>query len=123
MGGFVRELMWDGIDCHRCRMLGWIAVSWDDQSTCSSNTCGRWGRATKIGGPAGSVMGSVSTSWEPGLSYLLASAAFRMVRPPVVLGADGDGLGIHPQLPAADAPGTATAISERFLRKSISGIA
>ena len=30
IGGFVRELMWDGIDCHRCRMLGWIAVSWDD---------------------------------------------------------------------------------------------
>ena len=25
IGGFVRELMWDGIDCHRCRMLGWVA--------------------------------------------------------------------------------------------------
>lgn len=22
VGGFVREVMWDGIDCHRCRMLG-----------------------------------------------------------------------------------------------------
>lgn len=30
MGGFVREVMWDGIDGHRCRMLGWIACSWDD---------------------------------------------------------------------------------------------
>jgi len=30
IGGFVREVMWDGIDCHRCRMAGWIAVSWDD---------------------------------------------------------------------------------------------
>ena len=30
MGGFVREVMWDGIDCHRCRMNGWIACSWDD---------------------------------------------------------------------------------------------
>jgi hypothetical protein len=30
IGGFVHELMWDGIDCHRCRMLGWIAVSWND---------------------------------------------------------------------------------------------
>src|SRR5205807_1275955 len=30
VGGFVREVMWDGIDCHRCRMLGWIARSWDD---------------------------------------------------------------------------------------------
>src|SRR3970282_1340710 len=25
IGGFVREVMWDGIDCHRCRMKGWIA--------------------------------------------------------------------------------------------------
>lgn len=29
LGGFVREVMWDGIDCHRCRMHGWIACSWD----------------------------------------------------------------------------------------------
>jgi glycosyltransferase involved in cell wall biosynthesis len=30
IGGFVREVMWDGIDCHRCRMLGWRACSWDE---------------------------------------------------------------------------------------------
>jgi len=30
IGGFVQEVMWDGIDCHRCRMHGWIACSWDD---------------------------------------------------------------------------------------------
>jgi glycosyltransferase involved in cell wall biosynthesis len=30
IGGFVREVMWDGIDCHRCRMLGWKAESHDD---------------------------------------------------------------------------------------------
>jgi poly-beta-1,6-N-acetyl-D-glucosamine synthase len=30
IGGFVREVMWDGIDCHLCRMHGWIACSWDD---------------------------------------------------------------------------------------------
>jgi glycosyltransferase involved in cell wall biosynthesis len=30
IGGIVREVMWDGIDCHRCRMLGWEAVSYDD---------------------------------------------------------------------------------------------
>jgi poly-beta-1,6-N-acetyl-D-glucosamine synthase len=29
IGGFVREVMWDGIDCHRCRMNGWLACSWD----------------------------------------------------------------------------------------------
>lgn len=30
IGGFVREVMWDGIDCHCCRMHGWIACSWDE---------------------------------------------------------------------------------------------
>jgi poly-beta-1,6-N-acetyl-D-glucosamine synthase len=31
IGGFVREVMWDGIDCHRARMLGWIAESVDSE--------------------------------------------------------------------------------------------
>jgi glycosyltransferase involved in cell wall biosynthesis len=30
IGGFVREVMWDGIDCHRCRMTGWEARSFRD---------------------------------------------------------------------------------------------
>jgi biofilm PGA synthesis N-glycosyltransferase PgaC len=30
IGGFIRQVMWDGIDCHRCRMHGWIACSWDE---------------------------------------------------------------------------------------------
>ncbi len=30
IGGFVREVMWDGIDCHQCRMKGWKACSWDE---------------------------------------------------------------------------------------------
>ena len=29
IGGFVREVMWDAIDCHKARQLGWRAVSWD----------------------------------------------------------------------------------------------
>lgn len=33
IGGFVRQVMWDGIDCHRCRMLGWIAESRDLEAT------------------------------------------------------------------------------------------
>ena len=31
INGFVREVNWDGIDCHRCRMLGWIAESLNDE--------------------------------------------------------------------------------------------
>jgi poly-beta-1,6-N-acetyl-D-glucosamine synthase len=30
IGGFVRQVMWDGIDCHLCRMHGWQACSWDE---------------------------------------------------------------------------------------------
>ena len=32
IGGFVREVMWDGIDCHRCRMFGWDARSDPDEN-------------------------------------------------------------------------------------------
>jgi len=30
IGGLVREVMWDGIECHRCRMCGWEARSFRD---------------------------------------------------------------------------------------------
>ncbi|MBN8429466.1 glycosyltransferase family 2 protein [Microbulbifer salipaludis] len=30
IGGLVREVMWDAIDCHKCRQLGWRAQSWDE---------------------------------------------------------------------------------------------
>jgi poly-beta-1,6-N-acetyl-D-glucosamine synthase len=30
LGGFIREVMWDGIDCHLCRMKGWTAQSIDE---------------------------------------------------------------------------------------------
>ncbi len=30
IGGFVREVGWDGIDGHMCRMNGWVACSWDE---------------------------------------------------------------------------------------------
>lgn len=30
IGGFVREVMWDGIDCHKARQLGWTPRSWDE---------------------------------------------------------------------------------------------
>ena len=33
IGGFVRQVMWDGIDSHRCRLLGWISQSRDDETT------------------------------------------------------------------------------------------
>lgn len=42
IGGFAREVMWDGIDCHKSRQLGWIACSWDTSAvTCKIITFGR----------------------------------------------------------------------------------
>ena len=79
IGGFVRELMWDGIDCHRCRMLGWVAVSWDDPAinfehlrpmgTSHKN----WWTGRVRHGVGQYYMGT-------GPTYMLASAAFASSR-------------------------------------------
>jgi len=85
VGGFVRELMWDGIDCHRCRTLGWIAVSWDDPAinfehlrpmgTSHKN----WWVGRQRHGFGQYFMGT-------GISYMFASCVFRMFHPPMVIG-------------------------------------
>ncbi|MEA2710778.1 MAG: hypothetical protein QOF78_3379 [Phycisphaerales bacterium] len=85
IGGFVRMLMWDGIDCHRCRMSGWVAVSWDDPEIRFEHL---------------RAMGTSHKSWWTGRvrhgvgqyfmgtspAYMLASACYRMSRPPIVVG-------------------------------------
>ncbi len=88
IGGFVRELMWDGIDGHRCRQLGWMAVSWDDpelrfvhlrpMGTSHKN----WWTGRMRHGFGQYFMGTAPV-------YMLAAAAFRMTRPPRVLGGLG----------------------------------
>jgi biofilm PGA synthesis N-glycosyltransferase PgaC len=85
IGGFVRELMWDGIDGHRCRMLGWIAVSWDDpdlnfvhlrpMGTSHKN----WWTGRVRHGVGQYFMGT-------GPFYILASAIYRLPHPPIVVG-------------------------------------
>ncbi len=85
VGGFVREVMWDGIDCHRCRMLGWVACSWDDPEL----------RFLHLR-PMGSSYKSVWTGrmrhgfgqyfMGTGPMYIVASAVFRLRHPPAVLG-------------------------------------
>jgi hypothetical protein len=32
IGGFVRQVMWDGIDGHKSRQLGWISASYNDEN-------------------------------------------------------------------------------------------
>jgi len=85
IGGFTRELMWDGIDGHRCRQLGWVAISWDDpemrfihlrpMGTSHKN----WWIGRQRHGFGQYFMGTSPV-------YMLASAAFRMTRRPRVVG-------------------------------------
>lgn len=85
IGGFVREVMWDGIDCHRCRMLGWIARSWDDPEL----------RVVHLR-PVGSSEKGILTGrvrhgrgqhyMGTGFAYMTASSLYRMLRPPLVIG-------------------------------------
>jgi glycosyltransferase involved in cell wall biosynthesis len=89
IGGFVRELMWDGIDCHRCRMLGWIALSWDDpelnfihlrpMGTSHKN----WWTGRVRHGVGQYFMGT-------GVAYMCASALYRLPHPPIVIGSIGN---------------------------------
>ena len=85
IGGFVRELMWDGIDGHRCRMLGWVAVSWDDPAVNFEHlrpmgtSHKNWWTGRVRHGVGQYYMGT-------GPAYMLASALFRMTRPPVFVG-------------------------------------
>lgn len=85
IGGFVREVMWDGIDCHLCRMHGWIACSWDDPEL----------RFVHLR-PMGSSQQSIYTGrmrhgygqyfMGTGFFYLAASALSRVNQKPYLLG-------------------------------------
>jgi biofilm PGA synthesis N-glycosyltransferase PgaC len=85
IGGFVRQVMWDGIDCHRCRMLGWVAQSVDDEALrfihlrpMGSSQKGIWTGRLRSG------YGQYFMGTAP--VYLLASAIFRVPKHPVVTG-------------------------------------
>ncbi|PHS68211.1 MAG: glycosyl transferase family 2 [Methylophaga sp.] len=85
IGGFVRQVMWDGIDCHKCRQLGWIAVSWDEADL----------RFIHLR-PMGSSQQGIFTGrmrhgfgqyfMGTGLLYMTASSVFRMLHPPYIVG-------------------------------------
>jgi glycosyltransferase involved in cell wall biosynthesis len=85
IGGLVRAVMWDGLDCHRCRMLGWMARSWDDPQL-------RFLHLRPMGSSEkGIITGRVRHGrgqyfLGTGLAYMTASALYRMLRPPLVVG-------------------------------------
>ena len=85
IGGFVREVMWDGIDCHLCRMRGWIACSWDDPEL-------RFVHLRPMGSSQQSIyVGRMRHGYGQyfmgtGFLYLAASALSRVNQRPYVLG-------------------------------------
>jgi glycosyltransferase involved in cell wall biosynthesis len=85
IGGFVREVMWDGIDCHTCRMKGWTAQSWDDPEI----------RFIHLRPMGSSHKGILTGRFRHGFgqyfmgtsfAYMAASAAWRMKQRPYVIG-------------------------------------
>ncbi len=88
IGGFVRQVMWDGIDCHRCRLLGWLAESIDGPDLRflhlrpqGSSHKGIWTGRLRAG------FGQYFMGTAP--EYLLAVAASRVFQHPVVSGSVG----------------------------------
>ena len=85
IGGFVRQVMWDGIDCHKCRQLGWIAISWDEPEL-------RFTHLRPMGSSQKNIFagrmrhGFGQYFMGTGLIYMLASAVYRMAHPPYVAG-------------------------------------
>ncbi|WP_420862174.1 glycosyltransferase family 2 protein [Algirhabdus cladophorae] len=85
IGGFVREVMWDGIDCHKARKMGWTPVSWDDPEL-------RFDHLRPMGSSQQSIFtgrkrhgfGQYYMGTHP--LFLLASAVNKMRQPPYVLG-------------------------------------
>lgn len=85
IGGYVREVMWDAIDCHKARAMGWIAVSWDHPDLNFEHLR-----------PMGSSQTSIWTGkrrhgfgqYFMGSDFLFycATCAFRMTERPFVLG-------------------------------------
>ncbi len=88
IGGFVRQVMWDGIDCHRARMLGWIAEASDDEALrfehlrpMGSSHVGIWSGRVRAG------FGQYFMGTSP--LYYLASALYRLPKYPPVVGSAG----------------------------------
>jgi biofilm PGA synthesis N-glycosyltransferase PgaC len=86
IGGFVRQVMWDGIDCHRARMLGWIAESVDEpelrflhlRPMGASQGRGIWSGRVRAG------FGQYFMGTSP--LYYLAVALYRLPKHPAVWG-------------------------------------
>lgn len=83
--GFVREVMWDGIDCHKCRMRGWTACSWDEPEL-------RFEHLRPMGSSQQGILvgrmrhGAGQYFMGTGFIYMAASALSRTTQKPYVVG-------------------------------------
>jgi len=84
-GGFVREVMWDGIDGHTCRMNGWIACSWDDPEIRFIHL--RPMGSSQVGIHTGRMRHGYGQYYMgTGFMFMLASAVYRLTEKPYVTG-------------------------------------
>ena len=115
IGGFVREVMWDGIDCHCCRMKGWIACSWDEPEI-------RFVHLRPMGASQQSILvgrrrhGFGQYDLGTGWGDMTNSAVYRITHPPYVLGALCMWLG-YARSAWRGRPRYADAAFRRFLRR------
>jgi glycosyltransferase involved in cell wall biosynthesis len=85
IGGFVRQVMWDAIDCHKARELGWTVRSWDEPEL-------RFIHLRLMGSSQHSIYtgrmrhGFGQYFMGTGPVYMLASSLFRMLETPYILG-------------------------------------
>ena len=85
IGGIVREVMWDAIDCHKARQLGWRAVSWDEPELRFEHLRPMGSSQTSIyTGRRRHGFGQYFMGSHP--LYFIATAIYRALEPPYVLG-------------------------------------
>lgn len=85
IGGYVREVMWDAIDCHKARMLGWRAASWDHPDLNFEHLRPMGSSQTSIWtGKRRHGFGQYFMGSDP--LYYFATCLFRMSERPYVLG-------------------------------------
>jgi poly-beta-1,6-N-acetyl-D-glucosamine synthase len=85
MGGFVSQVMWDGIDGHICRMNGWQAESIDDPEL-------RFIHLRPMGSSQKSILtgrirhGRGQYFMGSGLVWMIATALYRIPERPIIIG-------------------------------------
>ena len=85
IGGLVREVMWDAIDCHKARQLGWKAASWDVPELRFEHLRPMGSSQTSIyTGRRRHGFGQYFMGTDP--FYFFVTAVFRSLEPPYVLG-------------------------------------